>query len=572
MKRHSTLLCSSILAAALSYTGPAFGRAKITILSANDPGVGLNDLTPATPVGGNAGTTIGQQRLIALQYAANLWAAAIDSSVEIRVQTSFVPLECTANSAAVGSAGPLNMLHDFAGAEQSGTWYPAALANKRAGIDLFPPSVSIGPGSDDVRAYFNINLGRPGCMTGTSWYYGLDGRHPQGTVDLAATALHELSHGLGFSTQTNSVTGALYNGLPDAFASHLYDTMLRKSWAEMTDAERRFSATNTRRVVWTGPEVTAAVPHVLTPGSPSLTIEAPSSIAGEYFVGLATFGARLNLQGLRGTVVAARDAADAAGPSTSDACSPILNRDEVAGRIAFVDRGTCAFAIKIRNAQNAGALAVIIADNVPGNPPPQIGGVGTSDITIPSVRITQTDGAILRAQLAAGVSARIGLKPDQLAGADPSGQALLYTPYPFESISSVVHWDRIASPNLLLEPDINDDLTHTLDLTLPLMRDIGWFPDSDIDGVPNADDQCANTDTSLSTVTIQGCDSGVSNTLFKTGCTLLDLVNQCASEAGNHGGYVSCVSHLTNDLKKQDLISSAQKGAIQSCASQASIP
>lgn len=572
MKRHTTLLCSSILAAALGYTGPALGRAKITVISINDPGVGLNDPTPATPIGGNSGTTVGQQRLIALQYAANLWAAAIDSSVEIRIQASFVSLECTANSAAVGSAGPLNMLHDFAGAEQSSTWYPAALANKRAGMDLFPPTVAVDAGSDDVRAYFNVNLGRTGCMTGTSWYYGLDGHHPQGTVDLAATALHELSHGFGFSTQANGLTGALVNGLPDAFTSHLYDNTLRKSWADMTDAERRFSATNTRRVVWTGAEVTAAVPRVLSPGSPSLTIEAPSSIAGEYFVGQATFGAPLNLQGLRGTIVAALDAADATGPLTSDACSQILNPEEVAGRIAFVDRGTCAFAIKIRNAQNAGAIAVIVADNAPGNPPPQIGGVGTADIFIPSVRITQADGATLRSQLGAGVNARIGLKPNQLAGADPNGRAILYTPYPFESISSIVHWDRIASPNLLLEPDINNDLTHNLDLTLPLMKDIGWFPDGDIDGIANTNDQCPSTDASQTKVIIEDCCSGVPNTLFKTGCTILDLVNQCAVGAKNHGNYVSCVSHVTNDLKKQGYISGSQKGAIQSCASQAAIP
>jgi hypothetical protein len=572
MKRHSTWLCSSILAVALGYAAPALGRAKITIININGPGVGLNDPTPAAPIGGNTGTTIGQQRLIALQYAANLWGAALDSSVEIRIQASFVPLECTNTSGVVGSAGPLNMLHDFAGAEQSGTWYPAALANKRAGMDLFPPNLSLGQGSDDVRAYFNINVGQPGCMTNTPWYYGIDGRHPPATIDLVVTALHELSHGLGFFTQANGLTGALFNGLPDAFTSHLYDTTLKKSWPEMTDAERRFSAVNARRVIWTGAEVTAAVPHQLTVGSPSLTIEGPSSIAGDYSVGLATFGARLTLQGLRGTVVAARDAADAAGPLTSDACSPLLNPEEVADHIAFVDRGTCTFATKIRNAQNAGAIAVIIADNAPGNPPPMIGGMNTGDLTILSVRITQADGNTLRAQLAAGVSARIGLKPDQYAGADPSGRVLMYTPYPFESLSSIVHWERVAYPNLLLEPDINNDLTHNLDLTLPLLHDIGWFPDSDLDGVPNASDQCPNTDTSLGTVVIQGCDSGVSNVLFKTGCTMLDLVNQCTSGAGNHGGYVSCVSNLTNDLKKQGYISGAQKDSIQGCASQASIP
>jgi hypothetical protein len=44
--------------------------------------------------------------------------------------------------------------------------------------------------------------------------------------------------------------------------------------------------------------------------------------------------------------------------------------------------------------------------------------------------------------------------------------------------SSVSHWDVSASPNLLMEPNINDDLTLSvvppLDLTLTLLKDLGW--------------------------------------------------------------------------------------------------
>jgi hypothetical protein len=43
-----------------------------------------------------------------------------------------------------------------------------------------------------------------------------------------------------------------------------------------------------------------------------------------------------------------------------------------------------------------------------------------------------------------------------------------------------------------MEPNINSDLTHNVDLTLPLLRDIGWFPDLDLDGVPDDQDNCPN--------------------------------------------------------------------------------
>ena len=63
-------------------------------------------------------------------------------------------------------------------------------------------------------------------------------------------------------------------------------------------------------------------------------------------------------------------------------------------------------------------------------------------------------------------------------GADAKGRPLLYTPATLAPGSSVSHWDVSASPNLLMEPNINPDLTTTLtppyDLTLPVMKDIGW--------------------------------------------------------------------------------------------------
>ena len=45
----------------------------------------------------------------------------------------------------------------------------------------------------------------------------------------------------------------------------------------------------------------------------------------------------------------------------------------------------------------------------------------------------------------------------------------------FSAISSISHWDTIASPNLLMEPEINGDLGHDVDLTKQLFTDIGWF-------------------------------------------------------------------------------------------------
>ena len=95
--------------------------------------------------------------------------------------------------------------------------------------------------------------------------------------------------------------------------------------------------------------------------------------------------------------------------------------------------------------------------------------------------------------------------------------------------------------------------------------------DTDGDGIGDDDDACVNSDLNA-TVVIDSCDSGVDNTLGSDGCTISDLVAMCVDGANNHGQYVRCVSHLTNDLKKAGEISGSDKGAITSCAGQADLP
>jgi hypothetical protein len=167
------------------------------------------------------------------------------------------------------------------------------------------------------------------------------------------------------------------------------------------------------------------------------------------------------------------------------ACTALSAIDALAvrGNIALVNRGTCDFSLKALNVQNAGAIGVLVADNVAGSPPPGLGGTNPA-VTIPAGRITLGDATAIRAQLnkrsrnKSGVVANLSVNATQYAGADPLGFAQLYTPVPFSGGSSVSHFDAGAFPNLLMEPAINGDLTHEptlpVDLTFELLKDIGW--------------------------------------------------------------------------------------------------
>jgi hypothetical protein len=58
---------------------------------------------------------------------------------------------------------------------------------------------------------------------------------------------------------------------------------------------------------------------------------------------------------------------------------------------------------------------------------------------------------------------------------------------------------------------------------------------------------------------VQPGATSVDNTLGDDGCTVQDLVNACAAQAKNHGQYVSCITHLANELKAAGFITDAQK-------------
>lgn len=242
----------------------AASAATITIVNLDGANEGFNDPTPATPVGGNSGTTIGQQRLNVFSRAAEIWGARLVSNVPILVEARFDPLSCSESSGVLGSAGPNTVHINFAGAPVANTWYTAAQANALAGVDLAPANY-------DISATFNSELGKPGCLSTLNWYYGLDGNAPANRIDLLDTVLHEIAHGLGFLSLVNLSTGAKFSALQvppsdDAYIRHLENHTTGKTYPNMTNAERLAASTSTGNLHWVGPNVLANI-GILTSGT-----------------------------------------------------------------------------------------------------------------------------------------------------------------------------------------------------------------------------------------------------------------------------------------------------------------
>ncbi len=104
----------------------------------------------------------------------------------------------------------------------------------------------------------------------------------------------------------------------------------------------------------------------------------------------AEFGPALTPTGLSGDITLVNDGTG----TTTDACEA-LPAGSLSGRIALADRGTCTFVVKVKNAQVAGAIAVIVANNTGGDSIITMGGTD-STITIPSVLVSQNSGTTLK--------------------------------------------------------------------------------------------------------------------------------------------------------------------------------
>jgi hypothetical protein len=446
--------------------------AKITIVNVDQPNIGFNDPTAATPVGGNEGTTVGQQRLNVYKRAADIWGAQLSSDVDIIVEASFfVPTaaECDTTSAVLAKAGPTRIVANFKNAPFQNVWYPIALASKFAGEDLEP---TVG----DIRMQFNNSLGTTTCFTNGNWYYGLDNN--AGTrVNMLVTTLHEMTHGLGMTGAILTATGELRSGMPHIFEQHAFDLATGLRLDQMTNAQRIDARQSTGNLVWDGESIrVAANAHLGLLGL--LKVTAPSSVARNYEVQPASFGPAIGNGAFVGKIVPMADGTSATSPVTNDGCDALTNAADLRGNVALVERGQCNFTVKAKFAQEAGAVAVVIYNNPVNttacNELPPMGGADDT-VTIPSVGISRRDGLALLAAVNAGtVNGGLQTDPSQRAGMASNGRIRLYAPCEFAPGSSVHHFDESASPNLLMEPYLDADVPVGTDLTLNFLLDIGW--------------------------------------------------------------------------------------------------
>lgn len=141
----------------------------------------------------------------------------------------------------------------------------------------------------------------------------------------------------------------------------------------------------------------------------SVTVNQPASFKGNKVAVEGTFSSNNKLSdkgNLTGDVVLYNDDASGAGHS---ACIAAANASALAGKIALIRRGGCVFTSKVKNAQNAGAMGVIMMDTIPGEAPIIMSG-SDNTITIPAVMISYETGDSMMKLLQQNTTVNVTLK------------------------------------------------------------------------------------------------------------------------------------------------------------------
>lgn len=420
------------------------------VIGSNEPTDGFADSTPVEPVGGNDGTTLGEQRWLAVQHAADIWATALDGATPVVVAVSMPTFAC----GVFGGTQSNGYLREGAKLD-SNQVYSMALAEQLAGRNL--------NGTDpDILLELNGATCAPGDG---AFYLGLDADVPVGYQSLTSTVLHELAHGFGFESLVNPVDGAALMDAPglDPYSRHLFDIATGKYWHELTAAERALSAATPRGVVWDGDKVRQSARSLLALGEITLSTE---TAASGFLGAVSTTSAIAPFKTFAAPIRSRLPEGLCESPPALPA--PVQH-------VLLVAESNCSPVELAEIGAAHGALAVIEVEAGSQSPPPTFGSRDVAGLAprIPVLRVGRQDGELLGE--AVGSDLTLAWNEDSPAGADSEWRPYVYTPARPVLGASLSHWDSALRPSALLEPSPAVD-HDPFDITLELaaLVDLGW--------------------------------------------------------------------------------------------------
>jgi hypothetical protein len=458
---------------ALALAGPV-QSGVIEIEYIDSFGFGFRDNSSVSPVPGNPATTLGAQRRNVMEAAADIWASRLDAAISVRARANFDDLQC-GDDTTLGLGGTTGLARNFFNAPLPGVNYPLSLATALSGQRFTNFS-------NELRVTFNFRIDDQCLDNVDGFWYGLDPEVPpaNGTISFLELVLHELGHGLGFASLTNRETREFLGNppMPDIMSQFLFGLAEQRTWAEMTPQQRDATSRSGPNLVWIGAQTNQrATERLLPPG----IVQTNPVIGGQ-----TTFEAFIQgfppyppLSGLHGSVVLV-DGPGPANPSSpwgrALACAPLDNAAEVQGNIALVRRGDCTFAQKWQTVFDAGAIAMLLVDNVPAGSDGAIERDSALSLDrtlpIPIWFVPRNTGDLFLSALPLDATLGYDLASDPRG---TTGGFVNMQADPETETSNVSHFSNTMVPPSLMNPSItNISFDGDLDFVPDFMYDIGW--------------------------------------------------------------------------------------------------
>jgi len=239
------------------------------------------DNTPASPIQGNNGATLGQQRRNAFLHAVSRIQQELNGVADLRIRACWKALGGDANSATLASAGPTFIVRDDGALwydnnfpsntvwsmpflDSRYAWYSAAGAAQLAGTE-FCRYASDHCGHADIYIQFNTDIDGNTALGNRKFHYGFEAP-ASGGLDFVSTAMHEIGHGLGFlslyqvSAEGDTPVGSKFLGYDDAFSDSV--VVLRNNVPvelnTLPAAEVEAAMTSLLNLRWSHPEAVAS--------------------------------------------------------------------------------------------------------------------------------------------------------------------------------------------------------------------------------------------------------------------------------------------------------------------------